>query len=83
MYKIFNVKRTSCEHCVEDLSNPLFPVLNVSHIKDYNDVRSPRQKHRYGVPVQVPGVGTTQVRVRVSTGAPAPKPAPAEVDYIT
>jgi len=35
--RIFDVKCTSCDYCVEDLSNPLCPALDVSHIKDYND----------------------------------------------
>ena len=35
--RIFNVKCTSCDYCVEDLTNPLFPILDVSDIKDYND----------------------------------------------
>ena len=35
--RIFDVKCTSCDYCVEDLTNPLCPALDVSHIKDYND----------------------------------------------
>ncbi|KIM50954.1 hypothetical protein SCLCIDRAFT_1224973, partial [Scleroderma citrinum Foug A] len=34
---IFDVKCTSCDYCIEDLTNPLCPVLDVSDIKDYND----------------------------------------------
>ena len=35
--RIFDIECTSCDYCVEDLSNPLCPALDVSHIKDYND----------------------------------------------
>ena len=34
---IFDVKCTSCDYCIEDLTNPLCPALDVSDIKDYND----------------------------------------------
>ena len=35
--RIFDVMCTSCDYCVEDLTNPLCPALNVTHIKDYNE----------------------------------------------
>lgn len=35
--RLFDVKCTSCDHNVMDLSNPLCPALDISHIEDYND----------------------------------------------
>ena len=72
-----NYDGVSCIKTKSSSANcPLCPQYQTHLVHDGVDTGSIRQKHGYGVPVRVPGVGTTRVRVRVSTGAPTPKPTP-------